>query len=69
MSKKAIGLIIIALVFLFPFRMVYLEYPEPLLVNNNMVDGGAVKYVVMFLLVIFGFLAFLFMNTEDAKKH
>jgi hypothetical protein len=69
MSKQVLGLIIISLVFLFPFRMVYLEYPETVTVNNTVVDGGGITYVIMFLAVIFGFLAFLFMNTEDAKKH
>jgi hypothetical protein len=69
MSKKAIGIAIITLVFLFPFRMVYLEYPQTTIVNKTIVDGGRIEYVVYFLMVVAGFLAFLFMNTEDAKKH
>lgn len=69
MSKKAIGIAIITLVFLFPFKWVYLEYPGATMVNNTMVDGGKIQYVIYFLLVVFGFLAFLFMSTDDSKSH
>lgn len=70
MSKNAIGLVIIALVFIFPFRWVFLEYPESVLVNNTMVDGGRIEYVFYFLLCIVGFVAFSLMTTssrEDVK--
>ena len=70
MSKNVIGLIIIALVFIFPFRWVYLEYPEPALANNTMIDSGRIEYVFYFLLCVIGFIAFALMSTsgkEDAK--
>ena len=63
MSKKAIGLVIIALVFLFPFRWVYLEYPDPVKVNETMVDGGSIQYIFYFLMCVFGFIAFVLLNT------
>ena len=67
MSKKAIGIIIITLVFIFPFRWVFLEYPKTVLVNNTMVDGGKIEYVIYFLCVIGGFLAFMFMSMGSSK--
>ena len=67
MSKKVIGILIIALVFIFPFRWVFLEYPKPILVNQTMVDSGRVEYVLFFLAVVAGFLAFMFLSTGDAK--
>lgn len=65
MSKKTIGLVIIALVFIFPFRWVYLEYPEPIHSGATMIDSGRIEYVFYFLLCIFGFLTFLLLNTDD----
>jgi hypothetical protein len=67
MSKKAPGILIIALVFIFPFRWVYLEYPHPVLVNKTMVDSGRIEYVLFFLSVVAGFLAFMFMSTDKGK--
>lgn len=69
MSKKAIGIIIIVLVFLFPFRWVYLEYPDPIEVRTTMVDGGRIQYVIMFLSVVAGFFAFMLLSTGDDSKH
>ena len=70
MSKQTIGLIIIVLVFLFPFRWVYLEYPDPVKVNETFIDGGRIQYVFYFLLCVVGFIAFTIMGTsgkEDSK--
>lgn len=67
MSKKAIGIIIIALVFFFPFRWVFLEYPAPVMENNTMVDSGRIQYVLYFVSVVVGFLAFLFLSTGEEK--
>lgn len=71
MSKQVIGFIIIALVFFFPFRWVFLEYPDTELINNTMIDSGRVEYVFYFLLSLIGFVAFVLINTEDrdAAKH
>jgi len=68
MSKKIVGILIIALVFIFPFRWVFLEYPNATMVNHTIVDNGRVEYVLYFLMVIAGFLAFLFMSTGDAEN-
>jgi hypothetical protein len=68
MSKKAIGIIIMALVFLFPFRWVYLEYPEAKLVNTTMVDSGGAKYAILFLSVVLGVLAFYLLSNSDSSK-
>jgi len=68
MSKKAVGILIIALVFIFPFRWVFLEYPKATMVNHTMVDSGRIEYVLYFLAVVAGFLAFMFMSTGDAEK-
>jgi hypothetical protein len=68
MSKKIAGILIITLVFIFPFRWVFLEYPKSSMVNSTLVDNGRVEYVLYFLMVIAGFLAFLFMSTGDAKN-
>ena len=65
MKKQSIGFIILLLVFIFPFRWVYLEYPDPILSNNTLIDGGRIQYVFYFLLCVFGFLAFLFTSTAD----
>jgi hypothetical protein len=67
MSKKALGIIIIALVFIFPFRWVYLEYPPATMVNKTMVDNGRIEYVLFFLAVVIGFLTFMFMSTGSSK--
>jgi hypothetical protein len=68
MSKKSLGIIIIVLVFIFPFRWVYLEYPQSGIVNKTIVDTGRLEYVLFFLATVVGFLAFLFMSTDDAEK-
>lgn len=67
MSKKNIGIIIITLIFIFPFRMVYLEYPETNIINGTVVDGGRIGYTLLFLSVVIGFLAFMFMSTNDTE--
>lgn len=70
MSKKAIAFVIIALVFVFPFRWVYMEYPQPLMVNKTMVDSGRIEYVLYFLSCVAGFLAFFFLATpSDSEAH
>ena len=65
MSKKTIGLIIISLVFIFPFRWVYLEYPEPMNSHGTLIDAGRIENVFYFLLCVFGFLAFMLLTTSD----
>ena len=66
MSKQSLGIVIIALIFLFPFRWVYLEYPDAIMVNNTMIDGGRIQYVLYFLMVVAGFLAFMLMSTSNS---
>jgi len=68
MSKKVVGILIIALVFIFPFRWVFLEYPKATMVHQTMVDNGRVEYTLFFLAVVIGFLAFMFMSTGDAES-
>ena len=65
MKRKTIGIIIITLVFLFPFRWAFLEYPAPVKMGNTMVDSGRVQYMLYFLLTIFGFLTFFFLSVTD----
>lgn len=65
MKRKTIAIIIITLVFLFPFRWAFLEYPAPHKVGNTWVDSGRVQYMFYFLLTIFGFLTFFFMSVTD----
>ena len=65
MLKKAIPFVIILLVFIFPFRWVYLEYPEPVNSHGTFIDAGRIEYVFYFLLCVVGFLAFLLMKTDD----
>jgi hypothetical protein len=64
MNKKLIGYAIIIFVFLFPFRKAFLEYPANINVQNTMIDGGRVEYVIYFLLTVFGFLAFMMLTTS-----
>lgn len=62
-------IIIIALVFIFPFRWAFLEYPKPNNVAGTMVDSGRIEYMVYFLLTVAGFLVFMFMSIKnDAVK-
>lgn len=65
-------IIIIALVFIFPFRWAFLEYPKPISVDGTMVDAGRIQYMVYFLLTVIGFLIFLFTsikaNDEKVKR-
>lgn len=62
-------IIIIALVFIFPFRWAFLEYPKPSNVEGTMVDSGRIEYMVYFLLTVAGFLVFMFMSIKnDAVK-
>lgn len=65
MSKKTIGFVIILLVFIFPFRWVYLEYPEPMDVKGTLIDAGRIQYVFYFLSCVFGFLTFMVLTTSD----
>lgn len=58
-------IIIIALVFIFPFRWAFLEYPKPNSVAGTMVDSGRIEYVTYFLLTVAGVLVFLFMSIKD----
>jgi hypothetical protein len=37
MKKKVIGVIVLLLVFLFPFRLAFLEYPANINVNNTLI--------------------------------
>lgn len=70
MSKNVIGFVILALVFFFPFRWVYLEYPDPVLSKNTMIDAGRIEYVFYFLLCVVGFITFSLLTTagkENAK--
>lgn len=70
MTKKTIGLIIIALVFVFPFRWAFLEYPDPINSGGTMIDAGRMKSVFYFLLTVAGFLAFMFMSiTGDEERN
>ena len=64
MTKKTIALVILALIFIFPFRWVYLEYPDPINSNGTFIDAGRIEYVFYFLLCVTGFLAFMFMSTS-----
>ena len=69
MKKKLMPIIIIALVFIFPFRWAFLEYPEPNNIAGTMVDSGRIEYLVYFLLTIIGVLIFLFTSIKnDALK-
>jgi hypothetical protein len=69
MKRKAIALAIITLVFLFPFRWAFLEYPLPIKVGNTMVDSGRMAYTFYFLLTIIGFLTFFIMAVTEGKGH
>jgi len=69
MNKKLIGFAIIALVYFFPFRWAFLDYPENIVVNGQHIDGGRVQYIFYFLLTVFGFLAFMFLTTSAPKAH
>jgi hypothetical protein len=69
MIKKMMPIIIIALVFIFPFRWAFLEYTKPANVAGKMVDSGRIEYVVYFLLTVAGVLVFLFTSIKnDAVK-
>jgi len=68
MKKKTIAILIIILVYLFPFRWAFLEYPKPVNVNGTMIDGGRAEYVFYFILTIIGFLVFFFMTITDGKE-
>jgi heme/copper-type cytochrome/quinol oxidase subunit 1 len=68
MKRKTIALIIITLVFLFPFRWAFLEYPVPVKIANTMVDSGRVQYVFYFLLTIAGFLTFFILSVTDGTE-
>lgn len=68
MIKKTIPYLIIALVFIFPFRWAYLEYPDPVNSHGTFIDAGRTEYLFYFLLCIVGFLAFLVMNTDDSHS-
>jgi hypothetical protein len=65
MIKKLMPIIIIALVFIFPFRWAFLEYPKPNNVAGTMVDSGRIEYVTYFILTLAGVLIFLFMSIKD----
>ena len=72
MKKKHIAYIVLALVYFFPFRWAFLQYPEPVKVNDNYVDAGRVEYIIYFLLTVIGtllFMALTFKNpeTEETK--
>ena len=69
MSKKTIALVIIALIFIFPFRWVYLEYPDPINSKGTLIDAGRIQYVFYFLLCVAGFLTFMFMSTTDSNDN
>ena len=70
MSKnKIIGYVILALVYIFPFRYAFLDYPENINVHGTMIDGGRMPYMILFLITVIGFLVFFFMTTEDGKGH
>lgn len=73
MNKRIIGFIVLALVYFFPFRWAFLDYPETQIVRGHHVDGGRMVYIFFFLLTVFGFLAFLFLTTrgkkEESEKH
>lgn len=68
MSKKTIGLVIIALIFIFPFRWVYLEYPDAVQSQRTMIDAGRIEYVFYFLLCVAGFFTFMFLSTTGNKN-
>jgi hypothetical protein len=67
MTTKTIGLVIIALIFIFPFRWVYLEYPDPIDSQGTMIDAGRIEYVFYFILCVAGFLTFMLMSTSDSN--
>lgn len=71
MNKKIIGFVILALVYFFPFRWAFLDYPENIIKSGEYIDGGRVEYIFYFLLTVFGFLTFMFLTTsapEEIKK-
>lgn len=68
MSNKTIGFVIIALIFIFPFRWVYLEYPETMNSHGTMIDAGRIEYVFYFLMCVAGFFAFMFLTTTENEQ-
>ena len=67
MKKKHIAYLVLALVYFFPFRWAFLQYPEPVKVNDNYVDAGRVEYILYFLLTVAGTLVFLALTIDDTK--
>ncbi len=69
MNKKIIGFVILALVYFFPFRWAFLDYPENVIKSGEYIDGGRVEYIFYFLLTVFGFLTFMFLTTSAPKEN
>ncbi len=64
MNRKIIGFVVLALVYFFPFRWAFLDYPSNIVIRGEHVDGGGMEYIFYFLLVVFGFLTFMFLTTD-----
>jgi len=69
MQKKLIGAAVLLLVYFFPFRWAFLEYPANINVNNTLIDGGRIEYVVYFLISLLGVLYFVFTTTTEGEGH
>ncbi|MBL7883958.1 MAG: hypothetical protein JNL69_07795 [Bacteroidia bacterium] len=69
MQKKLIGAAVLLLVYFFPFRWAFLEYPANINVNNTLIDGGRIEYIVYFLISLFGVLFFVFSTMTEGKGH
>lgn len=69
MQKKVIGFIVVLLVFIFPFRWAFMEYPANVNVNNTMIDGGRIEYIVYFLISMAGILYAVFSTMTEGEAH
>ncbi len=69
MKKKVIGVIVLLLVFAFPFRLAFLEYPANINVNNTLIDGGRIETTIYFVLSMFGILYFMFSTMTEGEGH
>ena len=69
MKKDIIGIVILLVTLIFPFKWAFIDHPYPVKVNDNFVEPNAMLYMFFWILCFAGYMtAFLLMTGNKEKK-